>query len=341
MKSGTAEKRAKRRPPPILIAVGVILITFLAYWLLVVLLIPTWPERGLFGDAFGALNTLVSGVALIGVVYALYLQQRQLHEMRRNVELQQQPVVSIAASEFRIDRPSVFTSPDDPSCHALSRFHCHISLSNVSEMPAINLVVNASIFIPIEGGQEVVRSVGQHFPLVSSADPVKDEIMLVPDKSYTPLFQVLRRKDAFALPCVTIELVYRNLLGACFAVRQAYHVVASSDIDADLKSWHAAISSFTATYQEDLAAMAKNTASVDAFARIKESFAAKVGRKEHLSLGLVAIPGAFDARAVSQEHYDGFLNTVGLPRLTFAHTTCPMDKVSERTETNKPSDRTR
>jgi hypothetical protein len=224
MKKNKVGLPAKRRSSHILVAAGSILITFLVYWFLVLFFIPTWSERGQFGDAFGALNTLVSSVALIGVVYALYLQQRQLHEMRRSVELQQQPVVAITASEFRIDRPSVFASPENRSCSALSRFHCHISLANVSEMPAINLVVNASLVIPIEGKREVLKSIGDHFPLVTSVEPVKEEIMLVPDEAYTTLFEALRRKDAFALPYVAVELVYRNLMGACFAVRQAYHV---------------------------------------------------------------------------------------------------------------------
>ncbi len=110
-------------------------------------------------------------------------------------------------------------------------------------MPAINLVVNASLVIPIEERREVLKSIGEHFPLLASAEPVEEEIMLVPDEEYTTLFEALRRKDAFALPYVSIELVYRNLMGACFAVRQAYYVVTPDDIDADLKARHAAISS--------------------------------------------------------------------------------------------------
>jgi len=295
------------------------------YWLIVSHFIPTWQERGLFGDSFGALNTVVSGFALIGVVCALYLQQRQLEEMRRNIELQQQPVVAIDASEFRIDQPQVFTTPGSPSCEALSRYHCTVTLSTVSEMPAINVVVNARLFVPGEGQQEVVTSVGEHFPIISLENPKKDSIMLVPDKSSTSLFKVLRRKDAFALPRVRIELVYRNLLGVCFAVRQDYHVVPPSDIDSDLKSWHSAISSFNATYQKELAIMSKDESAPGLYDQIKERFAAHVGKKDHILLDLVPISGAFEARAVTREYYDGFVKSIGLPRLTFAHTICPID----------------
>lgn len=324
------KKRSKKQSYHVFIALGLILITFLMYWFLVIYFFPTWSERGLFGDSFGALNTFVSGIALIGIVYALYLQQLQLKEMRRSIELQQQPVVTINAEDFRIDRPSVFRSPDNPTCEALSRFHCDVSLSNVSEMPAINLVVNGCLFIPGYKGQEEVKSIGEHFPMLTSAAPVREKIMFVPEKEHTTLFQSLRKKDAFALPNVHIELVYRNLIGACFLVRQAYHVLASTDVEADLKSWHASISSFAASHQENLTAMENDKGSSnEIFNHIRESFLAGVGDKEYLSLDLVAIPGIFDARAITQDHYDMFIKTVGLPRLTFAHTTCPINDLSK------------
>ncbi len=321
----TSKKSTKRRPSPVYITIGLIFIIFIIYWLIIINYLPTWSERGLFGDTFGALNVLVSGVALIGVVYALYIQQRQLNEMRRSIELQQQPVVAIDVSELVIDRPSVFTSPTYSTFEALSRFHCLVSLSIVTEMPAVNLVVNASAVIPHGDGREEIKSVGAHFPLLTSVAPVKENILLIPEESYTGLFQALRKKDAFALPSVTIELVYQNFLGACFAVKQGYNVVASEDIDEDLKSWHTAISSFTTEYQEDLTVIEKKGKDMDSLNRIKSRFVADLGEKEQLSLDLIGIPGAFDAGTITREQYDGFLNSVGLPRLTFSHTTCPID----------------
>lgn len=40
--------------------------------------IPSWPERGQFGDLFGAANAFFSGIAFAGVAYAILLQQQQL-----------------------------------------------------------------------------------------------------------------------------------------------------------------------------------------------------------------------------------------------------------------------
>ena len=62
----------------------------LAIWLgsgfLVVALIPGWQERGQFGDLFGAVNALFSGLALAGVVYAILLQQEELSLQREEME---------------------------------------------------------------------------------------------------------------------------------------------------------------------------------------------------------------------------------------------------------------
>jgi hypothetical protein len=40
-------------------------------------------ERGTFGDMFGASNALFSGLGLVGVIYAILLQQKQINDTNR------------------------------------------------------------------------------------------------------------------------------------------------------------------------------------------------------------------------------------------------------------------
>lgn len=49
--------------------------------------LPDWPSRGQFGDVFGAVNALFSGLAFAGVVYAIVLQRRELALQREEMEL--------------------------------------------------------------------------------------------------------------------------------------------------------------------------------------------------------------------------------------------------------------
>lgn len=49
--------------------------------------LPSWNERGLFGDMFGAVNALFSALAFAAVAYAIFLQRNQLVAQERDLIL--------------------------------------------------------------------------------------------------------------------------------------------------------------------------------------------------------------------------------------------------------------
>ncbi|MDY7093873.1 MAG: hypothetical protein SX243_12955 [Acidobacteriota bacterium] len=53
--------------------------------LLAVRFLPDWEARGQFGDLFGSVNALFSGMALAGVVYSLYLQRKEIQLLREDL----------------------------------------------------------------------------------------------------------------------------------------------------------------------------------------------------------------------------------------------------------------
>lgn len=68
---------------------------WVASWVLLMNLAPNFETRGQFGDMFGAVNSLFSGLALAGVVYTVLLQQEEIkrqriEEHRNEVARQQQ-----------------------------------------------------------------------------------------------------------------------------------------------------------------------------------------------------------------------------------------------------------
>ena len=72
----------------------------------------SWGERGSFGDMFGAVNTLFSGLALAGVVYAILLQRRELALQREELsmtrgELRRAADAQQASTEFRKEELSL------------------------------------------------------------------------------------------------------------------------------------------------------------------------------------------------------------------------------------------
>ena len=46
-----------------------------------------WGDRGTFGDMFGAVNTLFSGLAFSGIIYTIFLQGKELELQREELAM--------------------------------------------------------------------------------------------------------------------------------------------------------------------------------------------------------------------------------------------------------------
>ena len=66
-------------------AVCIILIIFFLFWFGIDHFISDLQERGTFGDKFGAVNSLFSGLAFAGLIYTIYLQQEELRLQREEL----------------------------------------------------------------------------------------------------------------------------------------------------------------------------------------------------------------------------------------------------------------
>lgn len=102
-----------RWSPLLLLFVGVLVVWALAWYLLVQSAhLPSWGERGTFGDMFGAVNALFSGLAFGGVIFAILMQRRELELQRHELELTkneltrsadaQQQTASLLAEQVRL-----------------------------------------------------------------------------------------------------------------------------------------------------------------------------------------------------------------------------------------------
>ncbi len=65
----------------------IIIILYGAFWGAVFYLESDWTIRGQFGDMFGAINALFSGIALAGIIFAIYLQSQELAAQREELRL--------------------------------------------------------------------------------------------------------------------------------------------------------------------------------------------------------------------------------------------------------------
>tara|TARA_R110000868_G_scaffold408910_1_gene693199 strand:+ start:4718 stop:5404 length:687 start_codon:yes stop_codon:yes gene_type:complete len=65
----------------------VVIVTQILIGVVLFFSLDTWTDRGTFGDMFGVVNSLFSGLALAGIVYAIFLQRRDLKIQREELEL--------------------------------------------------------------------------------------------------------------------------------------------------------------------------------------------------------------------------------------------------------------
>ena len=83
---------------PLIFAVAVFGIWGLT-WLLTTMAIGPWDSRGQFGDMFGSANTLFSGLALAGIIYAILLQKRELGLQRQELKHTREVLARTAQSQ--------------------------------------------------------------------------------------------------------------------------------------------------------------------------------------------------------------------------------------------------
>ena len=84
----------------------VVLIWALSAWL-IMFFVSEWSERGTFGDLFGAVNALFSGLAFAVLIYTIILQREEIKENRREIvlnrkELQKSGKIQLKSQEVLI-----------------------------------------------------------------------------------------------------------------------------------------------------------------------------------------------------------------------------------------------
>ncbi|WP_340121966.1 type II toxin-antitoxin system HicB family antitoxin [Methylobacter svalbardensis] len=79
----------------ILVLAGVSVVTlWLAALLMGQLFFTSWEERGQFGDLFGSVNALFSGLAFVALIYTIHLQRQELSLQRIELKLQREEMVA-------------------------------------------------------------------------------------------------------------------------------------------------------------------------------------------------------------------------------------------------------
>ena len=66
-----------------------------------------WSDRGTFGDLFGAVNALFSGLAFAGLIYTIFLQKQDLKLQRNEITLNRNELKKTAKAQQQSEKALV------------------------------------------------------------------------------------------------------------------------------------------------------------------------------------------------------------------------------------------
>lgn len=254
----------------------------------------------------------------------LDVMSNQLDEMKKNRELESQPLPWISEYKFIVERPRVFYTPPDPPdkrCEAHAMFHAKVRTRNIGNSTAICVDVLSKVHIPeeddythIESGPFRVDTLEekQDFPqddgygIVNySSEPEEERLLL----------SSLRESNSRKLPRVHFYIYYRNILGTCFKVYfDCLLLPKDKHQDETLGKWLTRLTSFSIENKRELDRIKqpnRDEATRHAiFESIKGSFEQTI-EGDDIELGVRPIPGSFQVTPIDVDEYEGVMGSVG------------------------------
>ena len=330
--------------------------TIWAFALLAIFLIwiklPDWQSRGQFGDMFGALNALFTSITLVGVIYTIFLQSRQmrkqeivnketlasmskqLKEMQLSRIMQAQPLPIFKLEKFSIKKPRFFYSPPDDEYSVSSHYVLEFALANPSEYPAINVDIKTVVMIPAGKEGIVLDSSANRFNIIppsnSKTRPFKGGFQFFEELCKTDLLECIRSGMRSKMPCIFTRITYKNVLGSCFGITQGYYIDAKERTqDAPLANYQSTITTHEIEFKTEIEKLrrlhsAKNDEAWDTlFQGIKKEVSQKPGPGQ-IELRCLERPDMFRFEILEPDVFEKEQNQTNygspVPKM---HTECP------------------
>jgi hypothetical protein len=97
------EKR-KSRIGLLTILIILVVIIWALSGLFIIYAMDNWSDRGTFGDLFGAVNGLFSGLAFAGLIYTIVLQKRDLQMQRDEIRMNRTELKKSAKAQVKSEK---------------------------------------------------------------------------------------------------------------------------------------------------------------------------------------------------------------------------------------------
>lgn len=88
----------------LLIIISIIILIWALSALLIINYISDWSHRGTFGDLFGAINSLFSGLALASLIFTIYQSKNDLKLQREEIEVNRKELIKSRKAQERSEK---------------------------------------------------------------------------------------------------------------------------------------------------------------------------------------------------------------------------------------------
>lgn len=255
-------------------------------------------------------------IAILTVFYVLTnsnqldVMSKQLVEMKKDRELQNQPLPWIENVRFKIDAPRLFYSPPDKKHSFISRYSGYIDLINLSDCPAISIDITSKLIIKNREEETVLESIFERVDTLAGNkryprnESDKKISFLFSSDETGKLFSILR--DFSKTPILKVDIVYRNILGGCFLIENEYQLIQHKEDDDMINLWHTDIVSFETKEKEILEKLIhlkkqKDSGWDELFDSVTASYKYE---KDKVALNAYSLKGALKINTLETEDYE-------------------------------------
>ena len=325
----------------------------LALWICFVALLVVGIVASIYSvvnPAFDGLS-LLSGyatfaIALLTVVYVittrhqLHIMTRQLSEMVRDRELQAQPLPWPIFVRVYSERPRLLIDPDHPNRpQALTRHNAEVRLKNLSSSAAVS--VDISSFLVVPGDAKPTRwsctscraEVLEEKHEYPEGEQEKNTFLFWEDGEGLLLTSLLENK-LDKLPMLHVQVCYRNILGACFALRRIYKLYPKKDTQDTIKSWLERLHNFPLRHKEDLDKLTQMRANNDPRTEeIYDGLKAKCLEglsEEEIEFDAWPIPATGDVSCLTTDEYKKVVSKIRYGIMIDSSYLCPSSQKKDK-----------
>lgn len=119
-----------------------VVIIWIISTILIIFGLDNWSDRGTFGDLFGAINALFSGLAFAGLIYTIVLQKQDLELQRNEISLNREELKKTSKAQQNSEKALIEQVEQMKTASKLNALktlidYYNIQISNTNNNPEI------------------------------------------------------------------------------------------------------------------------------------------------------------------------------------------------------------